>query len=133
MNELLLYLSNARNLFMRSSFIQRRQRRCRKEETGLVQFVSSKQAPKKMGMKSHIPKTASFPMFLNLQPITVRGSPLRQMKKRIRLTRVRSRKMVERAMSKKLMLPCLTMKNEMIMEETMRKRKTETSTICSFR
>ena len=49
MNELLLYLSNARNLFMRSSFIQRRQRRGRKEETGLVQFAFEQAGPEKNG------------------------------------------------------------------------------------
>ena len=70
--------------------------------TDLVQSAFEQADPEKKGMKSPIPKTVSCPMFLNLQPIAMRDSPLRQTKKRIRLTRARSRRIIERSRSTKL-------------------------------
>jgi hypothetical protein len=82
-------------------------------------------------MNRKIPKAISFLLFFNVHPIQVTGSLLRQMKKRIRLTRARSRRMVANATRAKLKLPCFTAKNERAMDGTIRKRKTETSTSCS--
>src|SRR4030042_157665 len=79
-----------------------------------------------------MPRPISSQLFLNVQPIQLIGSPLRQRKKRIRLTRARSRRMVANATSTKLKLPCFTAKKERAMDGTIRKRKTETSTSRSF-
>ena len=74
-----------------------------------------------------MPRPISLQKFLVVQPIAIIGSPLRRIKKRIRHTRERSRKMVELDISMKFTLPCPAMKNEKTSDGRIRKRKTASS------
>jgi len=79
------------------------------------------------GTDNPAPMAASFNRPLKCHPMSVRGSPFRQRKKTIRLVRAISRKISENAVTGKLMPSLPKAKNEIIIDGTMRKRKTETS------
>lgn len=103
------------------------------ERPALCSRFSSTEEAKNKGINSPMPMLVSFQIPRAVQPIAMTGSLSRQIKKRIRLTRERSRRTVAIDMSMKLRLPCMTAKNEKTREGKIRKRKTQSSTHRSLR